>query len=500
MKNACVLAAALAFLGCGKKVETKDTVDPGQPVVSDTRWSQKTELFIEYPPLVAGQTSRFAIHVTRLDTFKPLPAGKVEVQLGSRIFAASQSGPGIFGADVRPESAGRYVLTLRVSGGGLSDTHDLGEAVVHATARQHAGEGGHEGEIAFLKEQQWTLEFATEVARERRMRDSLTVPAQVLPRTGGVAEVTVPFEGRLVAYSMPGLGAGVRKGQVLAQLLPPVERPAGRISLELARTEADTALQLARRDRARAERLVSAGAAPVRRRDEARAAERTAEARLAAAQTQLAQYDANRDAAEEPENGRTFALRAPIGGVIAETRATSGANVKAGDMLFRIVDTATVYIAGSVPEADLPRLRQLSGAELRIPGMEAGMPAGRLVSVGRLVDPHTRTVAVVYETGNRAGRLAIGQALSLRLFTTALRTAPAVPESAVVDDSGRPIVYLQVAGESFARRPVQLGHREGGYVQILEGVTAGERVVTRGANLIRLASLSPRAPGGGHVH
>lgn len=75
-----------------------------------------------------------------------------------------------------------------------------------------------------------------------------------------------------------------------------------------------------------------------------------------------------------------------------------------------------------------------------------------------------------------------------------------MPESAIIDDGGRPVVFLQIMGEAFQRRPVQLGIREGGYVQVLDGVFPGERVVTTGAHLIRLAAMSNQVPAHGHVH
>jgi multidrug efflux pump subunit AcrA (membrane-fusion protein) len=71
----------------------------------------------------------------------------------------------------------------------------------------------------------------------------------------------------------------------------------------------------------------------------------------------------------------------------------------------------------------------------------------------------------------------------------------------VVDDGGQTIVFVQTGGESFERRPVTLGGpREGGFVQVAKGLDAGERIVTRGAHLVRLAALSPQTPGHGHVH
>jgi membrane fusion protein, heavy metal efflux system len=94
----------------------------------------------------------------------------------------------------------------------------------------------------------------------------------------------------------------------------------------------------------------------------------------------------------------------------------------------------------------------------------------------------------------------VNQAVHVRLLTTTTAAAPAVPQSAIVDDAGRPVVFIQASGEAFLRRPVQLGVREGGYVQVLEGVFPGERVVSRGAHLIRLAAMSSQVPAHGHVH
>ncbi len=147
----------------------------------------------------------------------------------------------------------------------------------------------------------------------------------------------------------------------------------------------------------------------------------------------------------------------------------------------------------------MARLRQMSGAEVQAAD-EAPRPLGNLISIGRIVDPQARTVPVIYELDNRDKRLAIGQSVRVRLFTSASETAPAVRQAAVVDDAGRPVVFVQLSGEAFARRPVKLGNRQQDYVQILEGVRPGERVVTKGAYLIRLAAMSSSIPAHGHVH
>ena len=228
--------------------------------------------------------------------------------------------------------------------------------------------------------------------------------------------------------------------------------------------------------------------------------EATAQARLQAAETRLAQFDATRSGDGADTGVKRFVVRAPISGILAESAAISGANTDPGKVLFRIVDIDTIFVSGVVPESEYSKLRDLSGAEIEMPDTGLTRPAGRLVAVGRLVDPETRTVPVTYETDNRNHRLAINQTVFLRLFLTPMGKTPVVPEAAVIDDAGRPVVFVQRGGETFVRRPVKLGIRNHGIVQVLEGVNVGDRVVTKGAYLIRLSTMSSAVPAHGHVH
>jgi cobalt-zinc-cadmium efflux system membrane fusion protein len=84
--------------------------------------------------------------------------------------------------------------------------------------------------------------------------------------------------------------------------------------------------------------------------------------------------------------------------------------------------------------------------------------------------------------------------------TGAATNALAVPESAMVDDAGRKVVYVQVEGESFERRVLTLGIRSGGWVEVKAGLANGERVVTRGAYDVKLAASGGAVPEHGHAH
>ena len=136
-------ALSLLVVACG---QDRDLVTDGEimevPPVVETRWTSQTELFVEYPPLVEGEVSRFAIHFTDLTTFEPVRAGRALVRLtgiADAEFAVESPGrPGIFGVDVTPPRAGRYGLELVLNAPGLADRHDLGEVLVLSAAEADA--------------------------------------------------------------------------------------------------------------------------------------------------------------------------------------------------------------------------------------------------------------------------------------------------------------------------------------------------------------------------
>jgi multidrug efflux pump subunit AcrA (membrane-fusion protein) len=164
------------------------------------------------------------------------------------------------------------------------------------------------------------------------------------------------------------------------------------------------------------------------------------------------------------------------------------------------VDASRVHVVGQIPEGDAARARLVAAAEIEVPGHEARVEAGRLSSLGRVLDPQSRTLPITFAFDNRTLGLPVGQAVFLHLLMGATAARPVVPAEAVVDDAGRPIVFVQLGGETFERRAVTLGPRSGDLVQIADGVERGDRVVTKGAYLVRLASLSTSVPAHGHVH
>jgi len=480
-----------------------------RPTIAVTRWTDRSELFMEYPALVAGESGRFAIHVTDLSDFLPLTAGEAVVLLRGENgimeeFRGGISRPGIFGADVRPTSAGVFAMSLRVESPDLKDVHELGSVTVHGSGALFPSDAEEAGEgITFLKEQQWTLEFRTEAVVERNLQPSLLVPGSVRPRAGGDAVLSAPVSGRVDPLSgVPVPGARVRAGSVIARIVPRSDAIRDEAGLRAALVDAEQRFELARQERDRAERLVASRAVPARRLSEAEAALTASKAGLDAATQRIDQLALLSQSGEPARGDHGFVIRAPFDGVVAEVRIVGGASIEEGDPLLRVVDDDMVHVVGAVPESRVDMLKTLGAAEFVIDdGRErAPVPLGRAIAVGSVVEPDTRTVDVRYELDNRNMKIPVGRGVRLRLFVGDPERRPAVPASAIVDDGGRPVVFVQAGGESFERRDVRLGSREGNYVHVLEGIETGERVVSRGAYLIRLAAMSSSIPAHGHVH
>jgi membrane fusion protein, heavy metal efflux system len=117
-----------------------------------------------------------------------------------------------------------------------------------------------------------------------------------------------------------------------------------------------------------------------------------------------------------------------------------------------------------------------------------------------VIDPRTGALPVVFEVPNPSGQLLIGQGGTAVLYRRDRQMVPAVPKTAVLMEAGRPYVWVQTGGESFARRFVEIASRDGDLVGILAGIKTGDRVVVRGAYEVQLASAARGLPAEGHVH
>jgi multidrug efflux pump subunit AcrA (membrane-fusion protein) len=123
----------------------------------------------------------------------------------------------------------------------------------------------------------------------------------------------------------------------------------------------------------------------------------------------------------------------------------------------------------------------------------------RVIAVSPVVDTSTGKVSVLFEVSGDLGGLRSGSAVEAEVLLADEIRGVVIPSSAIVDDGGVPIVYLQTEGEAFTRHEIHVAARQGD-MALVEGLEPGERLVTRGGAAIRRASMLSSGPVEGHVH
>ena len=482
-----------------------------------THFTDRTELFVEFPRLVVGEKSAFAAHLSRLADFKAVTAGKVSVRLtgggqSDEVFSVDgPAQPGIFRPEALPKHAGERELAIEVATPEFSVTHKLGPVTVYPNRKAaEADPAPHDDEgIGFTKEQQWKVDFAIAEVVTRPIRAAVNATGTVRARPDGEALLTAQAAGQIQpAGGFPRLGQTVSKGQVLAWLVPRLGGETDLATLDAAARKARVELDLAGSELARLEGLYRDEAVPEKRVLAARAAEALARAEYDATQRRLGQQSG-----AAGKNSGGVPIRAPVAGVLVDVHVTSGAYAEAGAPLFHIADRGRLWLELRVPESDVARLTNPTGAAFRVTGVDRDIEViagknGRLIAVGGMVDATSRTVPVVFEFTPGARPLPIGMAVQARVFVGDAREVGAnpvanpvaIPASSVLDEGGLSVVFVQLGGESFERRQVRLGAREGDWVEVQDGLTPGSRVVSRGAYLIKLASTGTAQIGHGHAH
>jgi RND family efflux transporter MFP subunit len=484
--------------------------DAALTTLSVSHWTGLTELFMEHPPLVAGAEFRSAVHLTTLDDFHPLNEGRPSIEFrasdgrATTIPGSAPLRPGAFRVAGKAPAAGTYTWGVRIQTARVTDFHDLGSITVFPSAEAaRSAPASPEGQpaITYLKEQQWAAEFAVAVVRSEPMRHSHRAPAVVVPPAGGEAVVAAPASGRLVTTRLPQLGDRVMAGAVLAQFEPRLASVEDRALLQQQVAEARGAVQAAEAEQRRAELLVAERATPARRLEEAKRAVEIARAQLDAAQTRLTQRNETLQTGGAATGGNAFELRAPISGTVAAVSATPGATYAEGAELFRIVQTETVAIEVQVPPSAGDLRTLVTDIALELPGRPAPIAARILrQSHTGVIDPKLRAFVLRFEVANGDRQLMVGQTGTAVLYLREQESVAVVPATAILTEANRPYLFVQVGGESFERRMVELGARERDRVAVVAGIKPGDRVVTRGTYDVQLASSAKGLPAEGHVH
>ena len=352
----------------------------------------------------------------------------------------------------------------------------------HST-HNHAEEGHkhNENEITFPAEQAARTDFKVEEIQPSTFNHVIPCTARILAAQGDEATVVAPIAG-VVSFGGKRLstGAQVSRGQSLFAIS----------SNNLASgSQVDKIAAEYRRAEGEYNRLKQLVDDQIVSRSDFEAAE---SAYLKA----KAEYDAI--AARSSEKGSS--VGAPIGGYITSLAVNEGDFVEMGQPLATVSQNRRLQLRADLPQRYYRELRSIKTANIVDPATGDSYRladcGGRLLSVGRIADSGSTLIPVTFEFDNR-NDLPQGAIVEAYLVGAPIAEALVVPTTAVTEAQGLYYVYVQLDADCYERREVALGASDGERVQLLSGIKAGDRVVTRGAVNVKMAAASGAIP---HSH
>jgi RND family efflux transporter MFP subunit len=498
MKKANILLAWLFVVAfsCNQAHDHSHDEEEAIPPVTLTSYSDNIELFVDFPYLIAGKPTTMMVHLTRLgEKFQPIQYGKIKVGLtiGGREFLANteaQTSTGIYEVELTPEATGAGKLTFDIRTGEKSEQfifenvdvfQDL-VAVVRSQKKTQTGE-----EITYLKPQAWNIEFANEPVRMVNFTEILKTSGQVLPAPGDEAVITANSSGSVMfASTKTVIGSRVNigdhlftiSGGNLSQGNPEVYYKETKAKYELAKAEFERAEILIK------DRIIS-------------------ERDYLKTKLEYENMQANYQAVSKNHSASGQRVASNSTGFLKNLLVSEGQYVEPGIPLAIISKNKKVLLQANVSQKYFQKLSTISAANFKIVSEETVFNTeemnGKVISFGKSTSENASYIPITFEIDN-IGNIIPGSVAEVYLKSSSIPNALVIPTSALMEELGNFFVFVQTGGETFEKREIKLGGNDGKYVQVLSGLKQGERVVTKGAYAIKLASASGAIPEHGHSH
>jgi membrane fusion protein, heavy metal efflux system len=304
-------------------------------------------------------------------------------------------------------------------------------------------------------------------------------PATVQANQNELAEVTTLIRGRVVTVHVD-VGQDVKKGALLAMLH----------SVDLGVAEGDYLKAGARLHEAelahlRAKDLYENKAISLAELQRREAAMKTARAEVREAQNRLQLLGVPTDEINRLDRELTIKadmpLRAPFDGRVITRNITRGEVVETEQKLFTVTNLTDVWVIGNVPEKDVRFIRKDQKVTVVVAAYPHAIFSGTITYVGDVLDPATRTMSLRVTVLNHDRLLKPEMFAIISVSATPSPDVLSVPLAAVQDGPAGKMVFVQREPGVFEPRPIKLGNEEGDVIRVLEGVKAGEQVVTKGS-------------------
>ena len=504
-----------------------------------TAYSDGLEFFAETGTFVAGQEVSVLLHVTEIQDFKPYVGEDVSVCLVPKGESAgdncgncshghgSEAEPeieseghsheseghshereghshegeghshqhegktevqGIYRFCVRAEAEGEANLVFSADGQRASIPVRVFGSASEASEYAESLEVRSSNGAVFPKEKSWSVDFATEEAVLEPFGQVIRATSRVQPSQEEVFTVSALTDG-VVSIGAKALveGREVRKGETLC-----IVKGSGtadeNLATKYARAEADYNFARNEYERKKAlasDRIVSES--------ELRQAEAAFEIAKAVFENLKGNFDASGQSA-----------KSPIEGFVTSVTVSNGQFVRAGDPIATVSRSRSLLVVAEIQPRYSACLKDICGATFK--DMDSGRIwtldelGGKVVSYGKSVSSDSPLIPVTFSVPNKGGFIP-GSFLQTRIITRSETPAITLPTTSLIEEQGNYFVYRQLTPEYFEKTPVTIGASDGLRTEIRSGLSAGERVVSKGAMFVKLAQASGALdPHAGHNH
>jgi RND family efflux transporter MFP subunit len=494
-------AAVLLLVACQSKQNNSGNSDKGTgttelPSLSYTIYTEKTELFAEFRSIVVGDTMKLGGHFTQMgELFTAITDGTITLSLvvGNNTISQEStvsSSPGIFRYAILPAKAGVGKLVFDIKNKDYTDQIVIDNVAVFAdvkAAQASIKEEPKGNQISYLKEQAWKVEFANMLVKRQPFTEVIKTTGEVLPAQGDEMVITANTNG-VVTFTGNNavVGTSVRTGETLFSISGKNLTDG---NTETRFTQAKVAYDKAKADFDRAQELVKDNIV----------SQKDFQGIKARYETEQANFN---NLSRNYQSGGQKVV-APISGFIKNVLVTEGQYVSVGQPIASVSQNRSLMLKADVSQKYFLKLPLISSANFKTAYDNKTYSIeslnGKLLSYGKSNDANTLFIPVTFSFDNK-GEVVPGSLVDVYLKLQPFDGAIVIPVSALIEEQGVFYAYVQTAGESFVKRELTLSGSDGMNVQVLAGLNEGERVVTKGAYQIKLATASGAIPAHGHAH
>jgi len=492
-----VLLLIIASSCSNNPTDTKHEHEAGGPEnISYTIYSENLELFVEFKPLVVGSISKFATHLTVTgERFTALSAAKVTVSLlvgnsGIKQSVDKTDTPGIFRLSLEPKTGGMGKIVFDIETKGFTDQITIDNVFVFAddkAAMSAPMQHENAGNISYLKEQAWKTEFANAPVQRQNFYIIIKTSGQVLSAAGDEEIITAGAAG-IVSYTGNNTIAGTEvNSQTNLFSISGGDLTSGNVDAKF--KEAKAHFEKAEADHDRAKELIG---------DKIISEKDFLDTKLKFENAKVAF-----DALSKNYSGMGQMVRSPIQGFVKSVLVSQGQYIEQGTPLAIISKNKKLILQANISQKYFSKLSSITDASFKTTSSDVVYDTkalnGKVISYGKSAGSNSPFIPISFEFDN-PGNIIPGSVAEVFLKSSPIPDALVIPTSALTEEQGTFFVYLQTAGESFEKREVKLAASDGLNVQVISGLSEGERIVTKGAYQVKLASASGSMPEHGHEH